>query len=367
MKHLHKVQLDFVRYANVWEDAQLLRQGLRIQPGERVLSIGSAGDNCLALLADDPSLVVAADLNQAQLYLIELKMAAIRELDYGSLLGFLGFATSAAQRVNRLKIYAQLSPLLSEDARRFWDSQSSDVEAGVAHSGKFERYFQMFAHRILPFIHSQKTVEALLAPKSAEAQRDFYHEKWNTWRWRLLFKLFFSRFVMGKFGRDPAFLKEVNLSVGEYIFQKAAAQLSKVQAQHNPILRYNLTGSFGHLLPDYLADETQLRQIRERLGRLRLFKGFAQDAGELHGPFDAMNLSDIFEYMDEGLFADTGRRLGQISNPGCRIGYWNLMVPRRLSHTLPELFRYDDPLSSQLTAQDRGFFYNKFIVDKSLG
>ena len=58
MKHLREVSLDFVRYANVWEDAAVLREGLRIRPGERVLSIASAGDNCLAMLADDPALVV---------------------------------------------------------------------------------------------------------------------------------------------------------------------------------------------------------------------------------------------------------------------------------------------------------------------
>jgi S-adenosylmethionine-diacylglycerol 3-amino-3-carboxypropyl transferase len=355
--HLSNVSLDFVRYANLWEDAQVLREGLRIQSGDRVLSIGSGGDNCFALLLDDPSVVVAADLNPAQLHLIELKIAAIRTLKYPDLLHFLGFT----HMDNRATVYEQqLASQLSETARAFWDAKSEDIALGVIHTGKFERYFQMFSRKVLPFIHSKRSVEALLAPKSAAEQADFYHKKWNTWRWRALFKLFFSKTLMGWLGRDPAFLNQVQVNVGEFIFNKAAAHLSSVAAQQNHILRYNLTGSYGHLRPDYLADEATVAIIRERLDRIQLFQGFAQTA---EGPFNAMNLSDIFEYMDDHIFAETGRTLGQIAAKGCRIAYWNLMVPRHLAGRLPDLFASESALSAQLTAADKGFFYSQILVD----
>ena len=46
-----------------------------------MLSIASAGDNCLALLAEGAE-VVAADLSAAQLACLELRCAAFRRLDY---------------------------------------------------------------------------------------------------------------------------------------------------------------------------------------------------------------------------------------------------------------------------------------------
>jgi S-adenosylmethionine-diacylglycerol 3-amino-3-carboxypropyl transferase len=352
------VEFSFVRYANLWEDASVLARGLRVQAGERVLSIGSGGDNCFALLLFDPSVVVAADLNPAQLHLIELKMAAIRRLEYPQVLEFLGFRPAT----NRLVTYAALRADLSERAQVFWTHHAESVANGVIHGGKFERYFQLFARRVLPFIHSKKTVEALLAPKSATEQQDFYQKKWNTWRWRWLFKIFFGRWAMGRLGRDPEFLRQVNLTVGEYIFQKAETQLRSVAAQGNHILRYNLTGSFGHLLPDYLLPQ-HFEYIRERLDRVVLYEGYAQSAGAEHGPFDAMNLSDIFEYMDETVFAQVTDDLLATARTGCRIGYWNLMVPRRLSTIRPEYVRYEADLSAQLTYEDKGFFYNQFIVD----
>ncbi|MBA3888585.1 MAG: DUF3419 family protein, partial [Acidobacteria bacterium] len=43
-----------IRYAQVWEDADILLQGLDVQPGDTCLSIASAGDNALALLTKNP-------------------------------------------------------------------------------------------------------------------------------------------------------------------------------------------------------------------------------------------------------------------------------------------------------------------------
>lgn len=56
-----EASVDFskIRYSQVWEDTRLLRQGLRLKPQSRVLSIASAGDNAFALLLDDAREVVA--------------------------------------------------------------------------------------------------------------------------------------------------------------------------------------------------------------------------------------------------------------------------------------------------------------------
>src|SRR5512133_4318587 len=90
-----RAAFDFIRYANCWEDAEILLEGLRPPPGSRILSVASAGDNSLALLLSDPEIVVAADINPAQVALVELKRAAMRELEYTDFLEFLGFTPSS--------------------------------------------------------------------------------------------------------------------------------------------------------------------------------------------------------------------------------------------------------------------------------
>jgi len=71
-EHLQNVSADYIRYANCWEDADILCPGLSLKQDSKILSIASAGDNTFSLLTADPELVVAADLNSAQLNLMRL-------------------------------------------------------------------------------------------------------------------------------------------------------------------------------------------------------------------------------------------------------------------------------------------------------
>jgi len=354
-----RVDFSIIRYANCWEDPEILLQGLAPKNGSKILSIASAGDNSFSLLTADPELVVAVDVNLTQLYLVELKKTAIRSFDYDDVLVFLGFHEGA----DRLKLFQQLKQELTADVRQYWERHTDTITRGIIHQGKFERYFHLFAKRVLPFIHSKERVEQLLAPKNELEQVQFYHKKWNSWRWRLFFNIFFSRLVMGKWGRDPQFLKEVGIDVSSYIFKKAEKQLKKVSAQQNPILHYNLTGNFGELLPHYLQPESY-HKIKGNLDSLVIRQGFAEQVARDYGQFDSMNLSNIFEYMDKSLFTETAEKLIKLLADCGRIGYWNLMVPRRISGIFPSEVRYLSKLSQQLTADDNGFFYNQFIVEE---
>src|SRR5437773_3458117 len=61
-----RARFGYVRYANCWEDANVLCDALEPAPGKRILSIASGGDNSFALAADGAH-VVAVDLSEAQL------------------------------------------------------------------------------------------------------------------------------------------------------------------------------------------------------------------------------------------------------------------------------------------------------------
>lgn len=353
-----KVAFDLIRYANCWEDADILLKGLDPAPGSRILSIGSAGDNSFSLLTTNPELVVAVDVNRIQLHLIALKKAAIAELEYEEVLAFLGFRDVE----HRLQYFDRIKHLLTPDCRDYWELHRDQLLAGIISQGKFEGYFQLFVRKILPWIHSQKRVEALLQPKSAEQQEQYYARHWNTWRWRFLFRLFFSKRIMGKYGRDPEFLKEVEVSVGKTIYEKAGRHLKQAHAQRNFMLRYTLTASFGDLLPHYLQPD-QYAAVKANLDKLHLVEGYAEDAIKAHGTFRYMNLSNIFEYMNPELFAETAGQLVRATEPGGRLAYWNLMVPRHISRVLPDQVRHETELSQELTTADKGFFYHQFIVD----
>ena len=351
MQQLDKVKLDIIRYANCWEDADLLLEGLEITSNDNVISIGSAGDNTFSILSQSPKCVVAVDISSVQLYLIELKKCAIQHLEHEAFLKFMGFLPSQT----RMDTYSSLSSYLSKECKEYWDYQQDMIQNGIIHQGKFERYFHKFQRFILPLIHSKKRIKELLLPKSNEAQTLFFNKKWNSKRWKWLFQLFFSRFIMGRLGRDPQFLKQVDISVSRFILNRAAHNLSSSQCSDNYFLKYILLGSFGNKLPHYARKENYTL-IQENIDKLILKNGMIQDVLEKYGPFDKFNLSNIFEYMPEPVFNSVSKQLIQSGSNNSKYFYWNLMVPRQMSLINPKLKLL--PLSNQLSAKDKGFFYS---------
>jgi S-adenosylmethionine-diacylglycerol 3-amino-3-carboxypropyl transferase len=352
-----------IRYAQCWEDADVLLQALDVQPGDTCLTIASAGDNALALLARSPARVVAVDLNPAQLACLELRVAAYRELEHPELLELLGSRPST----RRETLFLRCRPLLTPDVRNFWDSLPDEVRGGIGGAGKFERYFALFRNRVLPLVHGRSKIEKLLAGGTLEERRDFYEKQWNSWRWNLMFQIFFSRTVMGKAGRDPAFFKYVEGSVATRILQRARYALTELNPAENPYLHWILTGTHGKALPFALREEN-FEAIRRNLDRLewRLMPMEEFLDQEPAQSIDRFNLSDIFEYISPENTRTMLEKITRAGAPGARLAYWNTLAPRSrpddMSHQIAAL----ENLATNLHGEDKAFFYCRFIVEEIL-
>ncbi len=353
-----RVRWDAIRYASVWEDADVLCAALAtVARGGRLLSVASAGDNALALLTLDPAEVVAVDLNPAQLAALELRVAAFRRLDDSELPGFLGVEPHRG----RADAYRRLRGDLPPEARAFWDAHPREVEGGIVHAGRFERYLRTFRRWVLPLVHSRGTMEGLREPRDPEARRAWYARRWETPRYRLLFRLFFSRAVMGRMGRDPALFAHVEGRVGERILARTRFALSELPTHDNPYLAYIMTGNYPPgARPRYLRPEHR-GEIRARLDRLRPLLGGVESApGRFHG----FNLSDVFEYMDPEEHLAAYAALLEKAEPGARLVYWNMLAPREAPASLRHRVAPLDGLAAALYREDRAWFYSALRVDE---
>jgi S-adenosylmethionine-diacylglycerol 3-amino-3-carboxypropyl transferase len=360
-----RANFGIIRYSNVWEDADVLCAALEPSPGKRILSIASAGDNALALLAAG-SEVVAVDLSPAQLACVELRTMAFRELAYEELLTFLGVGQTSTESNQRLATYHKLAGGLSSAARDFWDTHEKWIVAGVIHAGKFEDYFRKFRTFVLPLVHGRGKVQELLQEKSEQARGEFYDRRWNTWRWRWLFRIFFSRLVMGRLGRDPEFFRYVEGSVADRILERTKYALAVLPTQTNPYLQYILTGNFPpYALPRYLRRE-YFDATRSGLDRLTLVQGSIEDAAVRHGDsrYDGYNLSDLFEYLDDATCRAIFERLLSVAKPAARLAYWNMLVPRQRPEGLADRIRPLTQRAEELFTKDLAFFYSRFVVEE---
>jgi S-adenosylmethionine:diacylglycerol 3-amino-3-carboxypropyl transferase len=349
-----------LRYANCWEDADVVARALSPLEGARCLSIASAGDNSFSLLARGAARVLAVDLSPAQIALVALKREAIRCLDHPALLAFLGARPSR----DRWAVYARLRSRLDPSTRAHWDRRPDAIEGGVIHSGRLEAYFRLFRRVVLPLVHRRATVEAVLAPRPLQERERFHRDSWDTWPWRAACRVFFSRPAMGRLGRDPELFRYARGPVATHVLERARHAFTALPPEANPYLRYILTGEFADALPDYLLPERH-DAIRARLDRIELRQAPVEDALAAlpPGSVDAFNLSDVAEYMDLPAYHRLLESIRRVAAPGARLAYWNLLAERSRPDAMGGWLDGRDEEAGRLHAEARAFFYRRLVLE----
>ena len=358
-----RATFDHIRYAQLWEDADILTAALGDCTGLTLVSICSAGDNALAMLVLDPAKVVVVDLSPAQIACLKLRIAAYATLTHAEFLELMGARPSTQRKALLGRVLAALDP----ETQAFWTALTTDVARfGAGGVGKFERYFRIFRMWFLPLVHNRATLDAIFVPRDRQGRQNFFDTRFNTWRWRALLNVFFSRFVMGRMGRDKAFFDYVDGSPAQHVARRIHHAAVQTDPSENPYLHWIIKGTHGAALPmAWRAENYDL--IRDRCGRIEIRPGSLEafiNTGELaHG----FNLSDIFEYMSEPVFAQVYESILGAAAPGARLVYWNMMAPRRVPPHLSARVTRQRVLEDELKARDKAFFYSDFVIEEVVG
>lgn len=353
------VQLEELLFTMSWEDPELDRRAFALEPGARIATVASGGCNALAFLLDDPREVFAFDYNATQVYVAELKRLAVRDLNDDELFEFLGIRESS----RRAALLARLTPALPAAARAWCEAQPWLVDNGLLNGGRYERFVGLF-QRLLRLIHGRRRIEALFIPRERDERAAFYDAEWDTWAWRLLFRLFFNKTVLARRGLSPEYFAhdDGTQSFAESFRTRTAHVLRDLPVHDNPFLSQYTLGRYV-ALPDYLRPEN-LPIIRDRIDRLRIEVGDVRTVFDDFGPdaFDAICLSNVFELMSEAETRDILPRVAHGLRPGGRMTLRNLMVPRAASPEHESLLELDADLSRELLNDDRSFVYRSVQV-----
>lgn len=353
-------KFNIIRYAQVWEDADILLEALNINENDNMLSIASAGENALSLLTKNPKKVYAIDLNLNQIACVELKKNAYKYLDYEECMKLLG----VFECENRLEIYNKIKENLGENTKEYFANNIKIIEKGIINEGKFENYFHLFGSKVLPLIHSKKTRAELFYKKDKNARIEFYNKKWNNRRWRLLCKIFFSRTVMGKIGRDKAFFRYVTLNVAEHVLKRTKHALTELDPAENSYLQYIVNCKYTENVLPVAYRKENYNIIKNNIDKLVLLTESVETFLERDDIdyISKYNLSDIFEYMDDSQMCKIYEKIQTKSKKGTIIAYWNMLADKRISKYFDNL-EYKEKESDELLKKDKAFFYSKFIIE----
>jgi S-adenosylmethionine-diacylglycerol 3-amino-3-carboxypropyl transferase len=354
------MQQDVINYSQCWEDAELLLEAFALNNEDTVLSITSGGDNSLALLGAGPKHLVSIDLNKVQNYVLEFKFSAAQALNYHEYLQLLGVTPSHDRQV----LFQKVEHLVTPDAKQWWGGHRDLIERGVVHVGRFERFSATFAKRVLPLVHSKKTVEHLLSLTSVEEQKGFYRERWDTWRWRLLFGLASSRVMLKNFARQRGMFAHAQESVAHVYRKRLERHLTSVSIANNYFLHYSLTGEYGKDLPPYLREDvykklhatapSSLTVVTENL--VEYLKKSPDNT------FSKFNLSDVFEALSEAQSNELWVEIVRTAKGGAVVAFWNNLVERTFPPELTKNLVTNVGHMRELRAKDKVFFYGSFQV-----
>ncbi len=349
-----------IAYSQCWEDASLVIKALQIDDKDIVLSITSGGCNTLAIAGLNPRLIYSVDNNPSQNFLLELKLAAIKNLSFNIVLEFLGYRRCN----NRSEVFKLLLPYLGEESRQFWISNAASIEKGIVHCGKFEKYLNKFRKFILPLIHRKARKHELVKSKSKNEQKRFYTEKWDSLRWKLLFKIFFSKIVMSGHGRNKKmFAHSESKSIAAVYYNRVKKAFMNGIVIRNYYLNYILFKESIDL-PLYIENlENKGRSGTDCLSIvnndvLTFLKSMPDNS------ISKYNLSDVFEALSQNEMNLIINEIYRTSKPNSRIILFNNLVIRNICESESGCFVRDIELETELVKQDKIFFYEGFYIYK---
>jgi len=375
----NRVDFSLIRYSQCWEDTEVLLESLNIQENDICFGILSAGDNVFSMLAENPKKVVALDISFPQIALAKLKKEVFNSLSYEEMLEFMGVIKSD----KRVETYDRIRENLDKEVKEYWDFNKEAIEKGIIHTGKFEKFFKIFREKILPFVHSKKRVEKLLEKKSRQERIEYYDKYWNNFRWKLMFKLFFSKYIVGKLGRDKEFFRYAEKNISEEMKERSRYALCEQNPYENPYINYILTGNYRKDCLPYFLRKENFDKIRKNLHKVEILKSSVEEyLDQIDFKIDKFNLSDIFEYMSAENYSKLMGKIYDNAENNALLAYWNLIVERnsekldykktdseiavtgKETNVNGKKYERMKELDRKLHEKDMTFFYTDFVVEK---
>lgn len=372
-------------YNTCWEDPRIDRMALNLRADDTVLTITSAGCNVLDYALLGPRQIYAVDINYRQNALLELKLAAIKALEFDTFFNLFG----DGHLPNYRSTYRhQLRALLSPMARSYWDrhieyfSGSGWQRSFYFHgtSGVFARLFTMY---VMYGAGARDTIEALCNVRSLDDQRNLYYTHVHPILWKASIRWLLRRdTTLSLLGVPRPQRDQIERSYAGGIFQ-FIKDCVEVVFTHFPLWdnyfwQVYLRGAYTpECCPEYLKRDNFERLKAGLAERIRLYTGSLTDFLVTQKP--AISRVILLDHMDWLSSVDTAalqrewQALVDHALPGARV-LWRSgglhvhyvdpiqVTAGKRRYRVGELLTYHRELAAALHCQDRVHTYGSFYI-----
>lgn len=356
-----------INYSSCNEDNNCELEALKVSPGKRIISITAGGGRILNLLVNQPDEIWAVDVNLCQSYLLELKIAAMRSLDYEDYLAFMGIRDSD----NRLNTYKKFEKLMSPGANEFFNSKPNYIKNGILFQGNLERFFGLTSRLVrLGWFHK---IRELFEFDDLSEQRKFLEKNWDHFFWKYVIQNLIRKPMLHVFADDPGFLRFLpkDLPVHKAIFKSIHRYLWNNLAKENHLLSMVMFGRYIHepSIPLYLKQST-FGTIKKSLEKtnIKIITSMFDNVLKVAPAktFDGYSISDIASYMDDNAFHELMGDIIRTSKPKAMLCARHCLIVRKFPEDYEKNFKWDHELEEKLNLHDHAMVHD-FTVGEICG
>jgi len=383
LQTLFAVWFDAFVYNQIWEDPRVDIEALELRADSRILTISSGGCNAINYLVANPESVTAVDLNRHHIYLLNLKLAALKCLPtHEKFFAFFGAGRGEGTGTDYQKYIA---PNLDKDTRWFWESNTllggvlyGDRiaffrDAGLydhSRNGYFLRFFHWLARRL------GCKVDEVLKAKTLSEQAELYSKHIDP---------FFNSFLIKLIGRLPVTLFGLGIPPQQYdeLTRDLKGDRTVIDIYRDRVRRlacdfpidenYFAWQAFARkydtenrrAIPEYLKEEN-FDTLRAKADRLTTKVGSATDEirNNPKATFNRFVFLDAQDWMDAESIIELWSLIVEKAESGSRIIFRTAGASSPVETSLPEELRsrfvYEKELSENLFKQDRSSIYGGF-------
>ncbi|CAN5328822.1 DUF3419 family protein [soil metagenome] len=383
LQKLFAVWFDAFVYNQIWEDPRVDVQALQLNENSRILTISSGGCNSLNYLLENPENITAVDLNRQHIYLLRLKIAALKYLpSHTEFFNFFGYGKNAKNIEDYQKYIA---PNLDEDTKNFWESNTF---FGSILYGKRINFFQnsgLYAHSrtsyFLRFFHRAAHLfggkpEEILNARTPQEQEELYQK---------FIAPFFDSFLIKIVGKLPVTMFGLGIPPQQYeelkkdlhdganiidIYRERTRRLAVAfPIQDNYFAWQAFARKYDTknrcAVPDYLKIENY-EKLKANADKITTKIGSVTEEikNSPKNTFNCFVFLDAQDWMNAEMLTELWTAIGEKGESNSRIIFRTASrfspIEPNLPNKLRENFVYEEKLSNEFFNQDRAAIYGGF-------
>jgi len=360
-----------IDFYNCWEDIEIIQKSLKIKENNIIFSITSSGCNILNLLLFNPKKIYSVDYNPYQNYLLELKIAAIKNLDYSEFIQLMGLKFSNKNH----EIYKSIRENISDKARIFWDKNSYVIKTGLLSVG--EQNLKNFGN-FLRFLKREKTIQDFFSCITIDKQAEYFYKNIYGLPWKISLSFAYNKYLIRLFlclrilreyyfGRKRSsdyFTYVKNVYYPKDHLEKIKNVYSKIPIKNNYFASLILLGYYfdKNCYQPYLKEDNY-QILKKRISKieirtnsvLNVLKNLSDDS------IDKFSLSNIFDWMDNNSFRTSLNEIVRVGRNKSKLFYSITRVDRYVPIDIKKIVM-NRKLGDELLKGDRTTLYSGFVV-----